>query len=170
MGPPDCGDLVCPGDRLDGHDRLGKSGEPGNSDSAGPGLCAKHSRNAEKSARSANEIDVITGTLAAQSIDVRKAITDGLGYLASSQDKVDRVADILHATNGSVGEVGRGLDTIASATDEQRRDSAEVAHNIDAIAAMARQNNVAVEQTATSAQSLDNLAQGLQSTVSRFKV
>lgn len=125
---------------------------------------------AEKSARSANEIDVITGTLAAQSIDVRKAITDGLGYLASSQDKVDRVADILYATNGSVGEVGRGLDTIASATDEQRRDSAEVAHNIDAIAAMARQNNVAVEQTATSAQSLDNLAQGLQSTVSRFKV
>jgi methyl-accepting chemotaxis protein len=125
---------------------------------------------AEKSARSANEIDLITGTLANQSINVRKAINEGLDYITSSQKTVDSVADILQATNGSVSEVGNGLDTITGATDEQRRVSREVADNIDAIADMARQNNLAVEETAAAAQSLESLAQGLQSTVGRFKV
>jgi methyl-accepting chemotaxis protein len=125
---------------------------------------------AEKSARSANEIDLITGTLATQSINVRKAITEGLDYIASSQKTVDSVADILQATNGSVSEVGNGLDSITAATDEQRRVSREVADNIDAIAQMAQQNNAAVEETAAAARSLESLAQGLQSTVGRFKV
>jgi len=125
---------------------------------------------AEKSARSANEIDVITASLASQSVNVRKSINEGLEYISSSQKTVDSVADILQATNGSVSEVGHGLDTIAAATDEQRRVSREVADNIESIADMARQNNIAVEQTASAAQALESLAQGLQSTVGRFKV
>jgi methyl-accepting chemotaxis protein len=125
---------------------------------------------AEKSARSASEIDAITDTLSAQSINVKKAINEGLGYIASSQKTVNSVASILEATNGSVSEVGRGLDAIAVATDEQRRVSREVADNIEAIANMARQNNGDVERTAAAAQSLESLARGLQLTVGRFKV
>jgi methyl-accepting chemotaxis protein len=125
---------------------------------------------AEKSARSASEIDAITDTLSAQSVNVKKAINEGLSYIASSQKTVNSVASILEATNGSVGEVGHGLDAIALATDEQRRVSREVADNIEAIANMARQNNVDVEQTAAAAQSLESLARGLQVTVGRFKV
>jgi methyl-accepting chemotaxis protein len=125
---------------------------------------------AEKSARSASEIDAITDTLSAQSVKVKKAINEGLGYIASSQKTVNSVASILEATNGSVSEVGHGLDAIAGATDEQRRVSREVADNIEAIANMARQNNGDVEQTATAAQSLESLARSLQLTVGRFKV
>jgi methyl-accepting chemotaxis protein len=125
---------------------------------------------AEKSARSASEIDAITDTLSAQSVKVKKAINEGLGYIASSQKTVNSVASILEATNGSVSEVGHGLDAIAVATDEQRRVSREVADNIEAIANMARQNNGDVEQTATAAQSLESLARSLQLTVGRFKV
>jgi len=125
---------------------------------------------AEKSSRSASEIDAITETLSAQSVNVRKAIEEGLGHLTSSQASVSNVADILQAANGSVSEVGHGLDAIAAATDEQRRVSGEVADNIEAIAAMARDNNDAVEQTASAAQSLESLADSLQNTVGRFKV
>jgi methyl-accepting chemotaxis protein len=125
---------------------------------------------AEKSSRSASEIDAITETLSAQSVNVRKAIEEGLGHLTSSQASVSNVADILQAANGSVSEVGHGLDAIAAATDEQRRVSGEVADNIEAIAAMARDNNDAVEQTAAAAQSLESLADSLQNTVGRFKV
>jgi methyl-accepting chemotaxis protein len=125
---------------------------------------------AEKSAHSANEIDVITETLAAQSVAVRRAIGEGLSHIASSQKSVDSVADILAAANGSVAEVGHGLDAIAAATDEQRRVSGQVAEGIEAIAAMARENNVAVEKTAAAATSLEDLAAGLQSTVGRFKI
>ncbi len=125
---------------------------------------------AEKSSRSASEIDAITETLSAQSVNVRRSIEEGLGHLASSQASVTNVADILQAANGSVTEVGHGLDAIAGATDEQRRVSGEVADSIEAIAAMARENNESVEQTASAAHSLEALADSLQNTVGRFKV
>ena len=125
---------------------------------------------AEKSSRSASEIDAITENLSAQSVSVRKSIEDGLGHLASSQSSVSSVADILQSANGSVTEVGQGLNAIAGATDEQRRVSNEVAQSIEAIAGMAQDNNVAVEKTADAAQSLEKLADSLQGTVSRFKV
>ncbi len=124
---------------------------------------------AEKSSRSASEIDAITDTLANQSVAVRKAIDEGMGHIASSQKAVAGVADILQSANGSVAEVGHGLDAIASATDQQRRVSGDVAESIEAIASMARENNDAVEQTASAAESLEVLADGLQNTVGRFK-
>ncbi len=125
---------------------------------------------AEQSARSANEIDAIAGTLTSQSDKVRKAINEGLEHIASSQKAVKGVASVLQAEHGSVFEVGHGLDAIALATDEQRRVSHEVLESIEAISGMAEQNNVAVAQTSTAAQTLDELAQFLQTTVSRFKV
>ncbi|WP_026685754.1 methyl-accepting chemotaxis protein [Azovibrio restrictus] len=125
---------------------------------------------AEKSARSASEIDAITEKLTSQSVAVRKAIHEGLSHLSSSQESVHSVADILTATNGSVQEVGEGLDTIATATDQQRRVSGEVADNIEAIASMARDNTSSVEETAAAADDLKILADNLQGTVGRFKV
>jgi methyl-accepting chemotaxis protein len=125
---------------------------------------------AEKSSRSASEIDAITDTLADQSVNVRKAIDEGMGHIASSQKAVASVADILQSANGSVTEVGHGLDAIAVATDQQRRVSGDVAENIEAIASMARENNDAVERTSAAAQSLEALADGLQNAVGRFKV
>ncbi len=125
---------------------------------------------AEQSARSANEIGAITGTLTAQSASVRKAMNEGLEHIASSQKAVQGVARVLQSEHGSVFEVGRGLDAIAVAADEQRRVSHEVLDSIEAIAAMAEQNNVALAQTSAAAQTLDDLAQSLQTTVSRFKV
>ena len=74
---------------------------------------------AEKSSRSASEIDTITATLSAQSIAVRRSIEEGLEHLASSQSAVATVSSVLQATNGSVTEVGHGLDAIASATEQQ---------------------------------------------------
>ncbi len=125
---------------------------------------------AEKSSRSASEIDAITETLSAQSVNVRRAIEEGLGHLSSSQASVTIVAAILQAANGSATAVAHGLDALAVATDEQRRVSGEVADSIEAIAAMARENNESVEQTAAAAQSLEALADSLQNTVGRFKV
>ncbi|HJW24376.1 MAG TPA: methyl-accepting chemotaxis protein [Rhodocyclaceae bacterium] len=125
---------------------------------------------AEKSGRSASEIDAITATISAQSVSVRRTIEEGLEHLASSQTSVGTVASVLQATNGSVAEVGHGLDAIAAATDQQRRVSGAVESSIEAIAQMARDNTGAVEQTAGAAHDLKNLADGLQSMVGRFKV
>lgn len=125
---------------------------------------------AEKSSRSAGEIDAITATLSAQSVSVRRSIDEGLEHLASSQSSVATVSNVLHATNGSVTEVGHGLDAIASATDQQRRFSSDVEAGIEAIAGMARDNTGTVEQTAGAAHDLKRLAEGLAAMVGRFKV
>lgn len=125
---------------------------------------------AEKSSRSASEIDSITASLSTQSVAVRRSIEEGLEHLASSQSAVSSVANILQATNGSVTEVGHGLDAIAVATDQQRRFSGDVELSIEAIAGMARENNVTVEQTTGAAHDLKSLAEGLSSLVGRFKV
>jgi methyl-accepting chemotaxis protein len=125
---------------------------------------------AEKSSRSASEIDAITAKLSAQSVSVRHSIEEGLEHLASSQSAVASVSNVLQATNGSVAEVGHGLDAIASATDQQRRFSGDVETSIEAIAGMARENSGTVEQTAGAAHDLKRLAEGLASLVGRFKV
>lgn len=124
---------------------------------------------AEKSARSASEIDAITATISQQSVSVRRELEEGLSHLATSQHSVHEVADILEATTGSVAEVDHGLDAIAAATDEQRASATSVEQNIEAIAGMAQSNTTAVEQTANAAGDLKSLAESLQQVVHRFK-
>ncbi len=124
---------------------------------------------AEKSATSANEIDSITRTLNSKSDAVRQSIDEGLADIASSEKSLNAVASAISESNQSVEQVGVGLDSIAGATEEQRRVSTEAFTNIEAIAAMAHENSNAVEQTADSAQRLEDLANQLQGTVGRFR-
>jgi methyl-accepting chemotaxis protein len=124
---------------------------------------------AEKSAGSASEIDAITRALSQKSDAVQRSIRSGLDHLASSQNSLEAVAEVLGEASGAVSRVGQGLDAIANATEEQHRVSGEVAANIESIAGMARENDSAIEQTANAAQTLDRLAANLQDVVGRFK-
>ncbi|NTV10694.1 MAG: HAMP domain-containing protein [Zoogloea sp.] len=125
---------------------------------------------AEKSARSAGEIDAVTSRLSQQSVAVRKSIHDGLDHLASSREAVETVSSVIALANESVSAVGLGLDEIAAATEQQRDASRAVAESIDSIARMARDNNEEVEATAGAASEMESLASELQQTVSRFRV
>lgn len=125
---------------------------------------------AEKSAGSASEIDSITRALTQRSDAVQRSIQSGLEHLAASQTSMEAVAMVLGEASGSVTRVGEGLDAIVDATEAQHRVSGEVAANIESIATMARENNDAVEQTASAAQRLEQLAAALQETVGRFRV
>jgi len=125
---------------------------------------------AEKSARSALEIDAITRKLGQQSVAVKDAIADGLEHLTNSRASADAVQNVLSAASDTVAQVGRGLDEIAHATEEQHRVSANVAANIESIAAMARDNRGAVEQTTQAARLLESLSEDLKNGVGRFVV
>ena len=125
---------------------------------------------AEKSARSAGEIDAITGTISGQSQAVRSSLDKGIGHLSASREAAGNVAEVLKAAGASVAEVRDGLDRIAQATEEQRRATETVTGNIEAIAGMARQNDATVARTVTAAGEMQRLADRLQESVSRFKV
>jgi methyl-accepting chemotaxis protein len=125
---------------------------------------------AEKSARSAGEIDAVTQQISQQSAAVQASIGRGLEHLESSRSAAAVVSGVLDAANQSVAEVGEGLDRIAAATDAQRESSRAVAASIEAIADMARANNRAIEDTVAAAQALEALAARLHESVSRFRV
>jgi methyl-accepting chemotaxis protein len=125
---------------------------------------------AEKSARSAGEIDAITGRIARQSEAVNESLGKGRDHLTTSRKAADQVAEVFGAARESATEVGCGLDQIAGATGEQRRASEAVTESIEAIAAMARDNNRAIEETVAAARAMERLASRLQEGVSRFKV
>jgi methyl-accepting chemotaxis protein len=77
---------------------------------------------------------------------------------------------VLSAASDTVAQVGQGLDEIAHATEEQQRVSSNMAANIEAIAAMARDNRGAVEQTTQAAHLLESLSDDLKNGVGRFVV
>ena len=113
----------------------------------------------------------ITAKLSTQSVAVRRSIEEGLEHLATSQTAVASVSSVLKATNGSVSEVGHGLDAIAAATEQQRRVSSDVEAGIESIAGMARENNGTVEPNSKRCPRREKkLAEGLSALVGRFKV
>ena len=124
---------------------------------------------AEKSARSAGEIDDITREVGRRSSSVRGAIDSGLGHLDASREMAGVVMEVLTTANSLVVEVGEGLDRIAEASREQRSASESVTGRIGEIADMAQSNNDALGKTVAAARELGELASRLQDSVSRFR-
>lgn len=125
---------------------------------------------AEKSARSAGEIDAVTAEIIRRSQSVRSSIELGLQHLGTSRDAAVVVSGVLDSANEAVVEVGQGLDRIAAATEDQRTASQSATESIESIAVMARDNDRAIEETVKAARVLEELAARLQESVGRFRV
>jgi len=125
---------------------------------------------AEKSAKSAGDIDAVTQTLGQQSSTVEKSIERSRQALLKSQDYLENVAVGLGEANNSVTHANQSVDEISLSINEQKNASTEIAQNIERIARMTEENEGAVEETSNAANSLELLASKLQTLVSRFKV
>lgn len=125
---------------------------------------------AEKSAQSANEIDRITQSLGDKSGRVERSVQDGLRYLQETQRHVDEVSTVLEQAGNSVEMASSGVNDIASSVSEQSKASNEIARHVESIAQMAEENHAAIAQTEQGIVHLGELASGLQTAVSRFKV
>ncbi|MBA4743036.1 MAG: methyl-accepting chemotaxis protein [Azoarcus sp.] len=125
---------------------------------------------AEKSGHAASEIDVVTRTLGEQSEGVEKSIELGLTSLASSQEQVGRVVELLEEATSTVERAVGGVGEITSSVKEQTAASNDIARNVENIAQMAEQNSEAVRETSEAAHHLENLAATLRTLVGRFRV
>ena len=125
---------------------------------------------AEKSAKSAGDIDGVTQTLGLQSAAVEKSIERSRQALLKSQDYMENVAVGLGEATGSVTHANQSVDEISRSIDEQKTASTDIAQNIERIARMTEENNGAVAETSSAANSLELLASKLQTLVSRFRV
>jgi methyl-accepting chemotaxis protein len=125
---------------------------------------------AEKSARSATEIDAVTGTLGDKSSAVEKAIGNGKDSLGSCQVLVKDVVLILAEANNTVTQAAEGAERIAASVKEQASASSAISRNVHGIAQKAEANSAAIQQTSAAARHLEQLARTLQASVSRFRV
>jgi methyl-accepting chemotaxis protein len=125
---------------------------------------------AEKSAKSANEIDQVTQSLGAQSGQVEKIVQSGMSALQSSQAHIREVTTVLTEANVSVGGVKSGLEEIAASINSQRDASKQISGNVGMIAEMASVSNDVIKRTAEAVRSMEQLSQDLSKTVGRFKV
>jgi methyl-accepting chemotaxis protein len=125
---------------------------------------------AEKSGKSASEIDRVTAALNLKSGQVDKVVQTGLQALNAIQEQVARVSKMLTETGDSVLKSTHGVSDIASSVSQQSVASSEIARNVEKIAQMSEENHAAVQSNTRDMLQLDRLARELQDTVSRFKV
>jgi methyl-accepting chemotaxis protein len=125
---------------------------------------------AEKSGKSANEIDSVTTTLNQKSAVVEEMVSNGLRSLNATQEQAARVSRMLQDAGKSVLESTHGVSDIAASVSEQSIASTEIARNVEKIAQMSEENHAAVQSNTRDAMQLDKLAQELQAAVSNFKV
>jgi methyl-accepting chemotaxis protein len=124
---------------------------------------------AEKSAKSASEIDQVTNSLNQKSSQVEARVQGGLRSLLATQAHVDRVSAVLIEAGESVTKSSSGVNDIAAAVNEQSLASNEIARKVEKIAQMSEENHAAVNSNSEDIQHLEKLARELQTAVGRFK-
>lgn len=125
---------------------------------------------AEKSAKSASQIDEVTKSLGEQSVQVEKTVLRGMAALQSSQANIQEVTTVLTEANASVDGVNRGLADISDSINKQRDASHEISGNVDRIVLMSKQSNEVVKRTVAAVEAMEALSENLGQTVHRFKV
>jgi methyl-accepting chemotaxis protein len=124
---------------------------------------------AEKSALSANEIDVVTRAVNQQSEALQSAVKDGVDSLHTSQNAAEDVAMVMAEATKSVGNTSAGINNIADSVKEQNAAMNDLARNVEHIAQMTEENSFAVDTVSDAAANLQHLAVGLQEKVGKFR-
>lgn len=125
---------------------------------------------AEKSAKSAGDIDAVTKTLGDQSAMVEKSIDRSKLSLQNSQEILENVAMGLGDVTSNVRQANQAVDEISSSIAAQKATSNDITQHVERFAHMIKDNNMAVKETSSEASSLELLASKLQKLVSRFRV
>ncbi|MFC5300550.1 methyl-accepting chemotaxis protein [Azospira restricta] len=125
---------------------------------------------AEKSAKSANEIDRLTQEINARSDGVTGAITRGKDSLSASEGFLQDVSGRLSSASESVAKTSEGVDVITGAMRSQAESVQAIRDFVVRIADMASQNDAVVGRAEQEAERLEHLSQELRGLVARFRV
>lgn len=125
---------------------------------------------AEKSTRSASDIDDVTRNLNLGSENVRAAITKGSETLQLIRESMVRVSEALSSNMDSATRVADGMHSIATATEEQMQASHLASSSVEMIAGLAQQTSASLDDVAGATQSLERLACELRDEIRRFRV
>ncbi len=124
---------------------------------------------AEKSARSAAEIDQVTHTIAQQSQAVESSIATGLQRIGANHAFVAQVGEVLGQARAMADEVSTGVADITDTARGQQATAEAVSGMIHGIVAASRASEQAVDRAADQTHHLQVLATSLDAEVNRFR-
>jgi methyl-accepting chemotaxis protein len=124
---------------------------------------------AEKSAKSAAQIDEVTRALGAKSADVESAIRRGRESLRAGQDNMETVATVLSEASSSVARTSAGMDEIGASVRQQSAASRGIIDNVERIAEMASENAQAMEGMNRQTLQLEKLSRELSQSANAFR-
>ncbi|MCX8086947.1 MAG: methyl-accepting chemotaxis protein [Rhodocyclaceae bacterium] len=125
---------------------------------------------AEKSAKTASDIDRVTKNLQEQAARVEAVLDRGLAALGSSQEYLETVAVTLGETNQTVTQTTEGMARINAAVASQTQANAEISRNVDRIVELASRCDATVGEVIAVAKALETLAGTLEAAVRRFRL
>ena len=102
---------------------------------------------ADKSSRSASEIDSITQAMTGESRQMETAVQGGGLAMETSIDVLKQVLEALHHTRQAAQDSGQGVASISTAVHEHMESSQVIVRNMETIARMARDNHRSVLST-----------------------
>lgn len=124
---------------------------------------------AEHSTSAADRIEDVAAALATRSKEVSKSLESGHQSLAATMAELEVLRETVTEAGAAVETTTREIDGIATAVKAQSRGSADAVRHVDEIALMGEQNARVVIETASAAVRLEQLAEGLRASVTRFR-
>jgi methyl-accepting chemotaxis protein len=124
---------------------------------------------AEKSGKAAAEIDTITQGIHSQSQSLENAVAGSASVLKESRATLEKVAEVLRASETVVDQEHQGIDEINHSLAEQKSAGQEIGRNLESISTSAETTSNSAHGTLTAAQALKDSADRLQAGVSRFR-
>jgi methyl-accepting chemotaxis protein len=124
---------------------------------------------AEKSARSAQNIDAITQSLDGHSKQMNQAVQQGGDAIKTSDGVLGKVMVALQDTRQAALESGQGVAGIASSVAEHEASSQAIVRNVERIAQMAQENLQSVVKTSKAVRQISDLARQTTLTFAKFQ-
>ncbi|WP_346288530.1 methyl-accepting chemotaxis protein [Zoogloea sp.] len=125
---------------------------------------------AEKSARSASEIDAVTRSIMSQSAAVQAAIAAGEQSIGTSTQLAGEVEGVLMHSRDAVLQSTHGVTEITESVSEQQAASTAIAQSMERIANMVEENSAAAQNISASTTDLRALSHSLATAVAGFRV
>jgi methyl-accepting chemotaxis protein len=125
---------------------------------------------AEKSARSANEIETVTLALGQKSGSLLSTVHRSVDALRQSRSVLSEVTSTIDRSAKTVEAAHQGVDAITESVNEQRSYSTHIARHVEDIARLAGSSANLMQDASRSAQRFAELASTLSQQVKRFRV
>jgi methyl-accepting chemotaxis protein len=125
---------------------------------------------AERTAQSTGDISTMIGKIQTSARDAVEKMDEVVKQMETGQLHAQEAGKRIQSIRVEAGKVSEAMVEISNALKEQGEASNDIAKHVESIAQITDENNAAAEETAASAQHLDELAKNVENTINQFKV